>query len=53
VTGAEITADLASGASLAALQEKRGCGTFCGSCLPELRQVVAAHASETHGATTA
>ena len=53
VTAAEITADLASGASLAALQERRGCGTFCGSCLPELRQMVAAHASETPGAKAA
>jgi assimilatory nitrate reductase catalytic subunit len=53
VTAAEITADLASGASLAALQERRGCGTFCGSCLPELRQMVAAHASDTPGARAA
>ncbi|WP_374692024.1 molybdopterin-dependent oxidoreductase [Accumulibacter sp.] len=53
VTAAEITADLASGAGLAALQERRGCGTFCGSCLPELRQMVAAHASDTPGAGTA
>ena len=44
ITGAQIAADLASGATLAMLQEKRKCGTFCGSCLPELRQMVASQA---------
>ncbi|EXI67721.1 MAG: Nitrate reductase [Candidatus Accumulibacter adjunctus] len=53
VTAAEITAELTSGTSLAALQEKRGCGTFCGSCLPDLRQMAAAHAAHTPGARTA
>jgi bacterioferritin-associated ferredoxin len=40
VSEAQIKADLESGATLAVLQEKRKCGTFCGSCLPELRQMV-------------
>ena len=30
---------LATGASLAATQERLGCGTRCGSCLPELRRM--------------
>jgi assimilatory nitrate reductase catalytic subunit len=37
------------GATLAVLQEQRKCGTFCGSCLPELRQMIsdqAQHASD-------
>jgi assimilatory nitrate reductase catalytic subunit len=35
----EIAADYAAGLDLAALQEKRKCGTSCGSCLPELRRL--------------
>jgi assimilatory nitrate reductase catalytic subunit len=49
ISEAQIKADLESGATLAVLQEKRKCGTFCGSCLPELRQMVA---SQTQRATT-
>ena len=45
VSEAEILADLAGGATLAQLQEKRGCTTFCGSCLPEVRQLVVRHAA--------
>ena len=41
VSEAEIVADLGTGATLATLQAKRKCGTFCGSCLPELRQLIA------------
>ena len=37
----EIQADVAAGLDLAALQKKRNCGTSCGSCLPELRRMVA------------
>ena len=37
----EIRADLAAGLDLAALQQKRQCGTNCGSCLPELRRMAA------------
>jgi len=66
VTAAETTADLASSATLPALQEKRGCGTFCGSALqekrgcgtfcgfrlPELSQMIAGHASDTPRASS-
>ncbi len=44
ISEAQIKADLEGGATLAVLQEKRKCGTFCGSCLPELRQMVASQA---------
>jgi assimilatory nitrate reductase catalytic subunit len=37
----EIRADLAAGLGLAALQNRRKCGTNCGSCLPELRRMAA------------
>ena len=33
-------ADLAAGLDFAALQEKRKCGTSCGSCRPELHRLV-------------
>ena len=52
VTAAETTADLASSATLPALQEKRGCGTFCGFRLPELSQMIAGHASDTPRASS-
>jgi assimilatory nitrate reductase catalytic subunit len=38
----EIIADLNAGLDLPALQEKRKCGMSCGSCLPELKRLVAA-----------
>jgi assimilatory nitrate reductase catalytic subunit len=41
----EIRADLAGGLDLAECQEKRRCGTNCGSCLPELRRMAAATAT--------
>jgi assimilatory nitrate reductase catalytic subunit len=37
----EIRAELAAGLDLAALQAKTGCGSNCGSCLPELRRLAA------------
>ncbi len=37
----EIIADLNAGLDFAGLQEKRKCGTSCGSCVPELRQLLA------------
>jgi len=37
----EIVADFSAGLNLAALQERRKCGTDCGSCLPELRRMAA------------
>ncbi|MCP5227206.1 nitrate reductase [Accumulibacter sp.] len=51
VSEAQIAADLEASATLAVLQEKRKCGTFCGSCLPELRQMIASQAR--HSATGA
>ena len=41
VSESEIRAELAAGLDLAALQEKRKCGSNCGSCLPELRRMAA------------
>ena len=40
ITEAQLRAEIAQGASLPALQGKFECGTFCGSCLPELRQMI-------------
>ncbi|WP_313953317.1 molybdopterin-dependent oxidoreductase [Accumulibacter sp.] len=53
ITEAQIGADLEAGATLAVLQEKRKCGTFCGSCLPELRQMIASQAERTASAQVA
>jgi assimilatory nitrate reductase catalytic subunit len=39
---AEIRAAVVAGATLAALQKNLKCGTNCGSCVPELRRLVAA-----------
>jgi assimilatory nitrate reductase catalytic subunit len=41
VAECEIAAALAGGGDLAQLQRQLGCGTECGSCLPELRRLVA------------
>jgi len=38
----EISAEVAAGADLSALQDKLKCGTECGSCVPELKRLVAA-----------
>jgi len=38
----DITAALVGGADFAALQEKLKCGTSCGSCVPEIKRLVAA-----------
>jgi len=37
-----IRAAVAAGANLAKLQKELKCGTNCGSCVPELRRLVAA-----------
>jgi assimilatory nitrate reductase catalytic subunit len=42
VSESEILAEYKSGCDLKALQEKRKCGTSCGSCVPELKRL--AHA---------
>lgn len=39
VSEAQILAAAAAGESLAVLQERLKCGTYCGSCLPEIRQL--------------
>jgi assimilatory nitrate reductase catalytic subunit len=41
VTDAAIAAALPGAPTLAALQAKVGCGTICGSCVPELRRMIA------------
>jgi assimilatory nitrate reductase catalytic subunit len=42
VTDAAIATALPEAPSLAALQAKLGCGTHCGSCLPELKRLLSA-----------
>jgi assimilatory nitrate reductase catalytic subunit len=37
----QINKALASGADFPQLQEKLKCGTFCGSCVPEIKRMVA------------
>jgi assimilatory nitrate reductase catalytic subunit len=39
----EIIDDISAGADLLTLQNKRKCGTQCGSCLPELKRLVNLH----------
>jgi assimilatory nitrate reductase catalytic subunit len=41
VSEQEIRAVLAEGGDLSVLQEKLKCGTECGSCVPELKRIVA------------
>ncbi|HTJ97904.1 MAG TPA: molybdopterin-dependent oxidoreductase [Rhodocyclaceae bacterium] len=43
VSESEIVAEYKAGCDLVALQEKKKCGTSCGSCLPELKRL--AHAN--------
>ncbi len=45
VSDVQINDALAAGASFSSLQETLKCGTFCGSCVPEIKKMVAAHAS--------
>ncbi len=44
IAEAQIRAAVAQGADLAALQAGLKCGTQCGSCMPELKRIVAASA---------
>ena len=39
VSGIQIRKALAGGSTLAGLQEKLKCGTFCGGCLPDIRRL--------------
>jgi len=41
VSEADIKREIAAGADLAALQEKLKCGTSCGSCVPEIKRMLA------------
>ncbi len=42
VSDVQIDGALAAGADFSQLQEKFKCGTFCGSCVPDLKRMVAA-----------
>nr|WP_198531157.1 nitrate reductase [Thauera phenolivorans] len=42
---ADIAAGIAGGDRLEALQGRLGCGTACGSCVPEIRRMIAAAAA--------
>ena len=42
VSETDIAAAIAGGDDFDALQEKLKCGTSCGSCVPEIRRMVAA-----------
>jgi len=46
VSEAQIVRALAGGASLAEVQERLKCGTFCGGCVPDLRKLAAATAEK-------
>ncbi|MBI2276295.1 MAG: molybdopterin-dependent oxidoreductase [Dechloromonas sp.] len=41
VSDVQIHAELTQGAGLPQLQEKLKCGTFCGSCVPEIKRLAA------------
>jgi assimilatory nitrate reductase catalytic subunit len=41
VSEQEILAEFSNGLDLSAIQAKLKCGTECGSCLPELKRLVA------------
>jgi len=41
VSEVDIRREIAAGADLATLQEKLKCGTSCGSCLPEIKRMLA------------
>ena len=42
VSDVQINGALAAGASFSQLQEQFKCGTFCGSCVPDIKRMVAA-----------
>jgi assimilatory nitrate reductase catalytic subunit len=47
VSDVQIDKELAAGADLPQLQQKLKCGTFCGSCVPDIKRMVAAHGKTT------
>jgi assimilatory nitrate reductase catalytic subunit len=46
VSDVQIHTVLAQGAGLPQLQDALKCGTFCGSCVPEIRKMVAEYAQQ-------
>ncbi|MFK0379543.1 molybdopterin-dependent oxidoreductase [Pandoraea sp. NPDC090278] len=52
VTASSIDAAIAAGADVAQLKAKLGCGTVCGSCVPELQRMCAASAGISSAVTT-
>ena len=50
VSDVQIQQALAGGAGLPQLQDKLKCGTFCGSCVPEIKRMVAESATKTAAA---
>ena len=46
VSDLQIQKELAGGSSLAILQERLKCGTFCGSCVPDLKRMAAEFKTE-------
>jgi assimilatory nitrate reductase catalytic subunit len=46
VSANEIACEIAGGVDLAGLQEKLKCGTECGSCVPELKRMIAFNGAE-------
>jgi len=44
VSDVQIKNELAGGAGLPQLQERLKCGTFCGSCVPDIKRMVAEYA---------
>jgi assimilatory nitrate reductase catalytic subunit len=46
----QIRKELAAGAALPQLQQTLKCGTFCGSCVPDIKRMVADRANATAAA---
>jgi assimilatory nitrate reductase catalytic subunit len=46
VSDVQINRELQAGADLPKLQDKLKCGTFCGSCVPDIKRMVAEHAQK-------
>ena len=46
VSDVQIQKELTAGADFAGLQEKLKCGTFCGSCVPDIKRMVAESATQ-------
>jgi assimilatory nitrate reductase catalytic subunit len=46
VSDVQIRRELAGGCGLAGLQDKLKCGTFCGSCVPDIRRLAAEFKTE-------